>query len=65
LDKLAEHLLEKEVIYKEDLEIIFGKRVFEDEILLDEKTSRKPVISTNGDTHLEPNIPGESPALEK
>ncbi len=30
LDKLASHLLEKEVIFKEDLELIFGKRPFED-----------------------------------
>jgi ATP-dependent metalloprotease FtsH len=29
LIKLAEHLLEKEVIFKEDLEAIFGKRPFE------------------------------------
>lgn len=31
LDKLAELLLEKEVIFKDDLEVIFGKRPFEDE----------------------------------
>lgn len=31
LDKLAQQLLEKEVIFKEDLEAIFGKRPFEKE----------------------------------
>jgi cell division protease FtsH len=31
LEKLATHLLDKEVIFKEDLEQIFGKRPFEDE----------------------------------
>jgi len=31
LEKLAIHLLDKEVIFKEDLEQIFGKRPFEDE----------------------------------
>ena len=30
LDKLAKDLLEKEVIFKEDLESIFGKRPFDD-----------------------------------
>ena len=29
LTELAEHLLEKEVIFKDDLERIFGKRPFE------------------------------------
>ncbi len=33
LTTLAERLLEKEVIFKEDLEKIFGKRPFEDEIV--------------------------------
>ncbi len=34
LDKLAQQLLEKEVIFKEDLEIIFGERPFKSEELL-------------------------------
>ena len=49
LDKLAKHLLEKEVIFKEDLVLIFGKRPFEDELLLDDKSA--PVISSNGNGH--------------
>ncbi len=51
LDQLAAHLLEKEVIFKEDLEIIFGKRPFEDELLLDKKNITPPVIATNGNGH--------------
>ncbi|MDX1829897.1 MAG: ATP-dependent zinc metalloprotease FtsH [Lutibacter sp.] len=35
LTTLAELLLEKEVIFKKDLETIFGKRLFEDELLGD------------------------------
>ena len=50
LDQLASHLLEKEVIFKEDLEIIFGKRPFEDEMLLDKKNAAPPAI-TNGNGH--------------
>jgi hypothetical protein len=52
LDKLASHLLEKEVIFKEDLELIFGKRPFEDELLLEQKKP-VPVIATNGNGHHE------------
>ena len=40
LDRLAEKLLEKEVIFKEDLEEIFGKRPFDKEPLtLEEKAN--------------------------
>jgi len=39
LTELAEHLLEKEVIFKEDLEKIFGKRPFEKDI--DEKSQEE------------------------
>ncbi|HET7819313.1 MAG TPA: peptidase M41, partial [Bacteroidia bacterium] len=39
LTQLAKHLLEKEVIFKEDLENIFGKRPFE-------KEEEKPTISS-------------------
>ncbi len=68
LDKLASHLLEKEVIFKEDLELIFGKRPFEDELLLEQKDDTwKPVISPNGNGHHEEdpapvNNPGTSEA---
>lgn len=39
LEKLAKNLLEKEVIFKEDLETIFGSRPFEKEKKIEEKTS--------------------------
>ncbi|MDQ3050015.1 MAG: ATP-dependent zinc metalloprotease FtsH [Bacteroidota bacterium] len=56
LDKLASHLLEKEVIFKEDLVLIFGKRPFEDEILLEVKKPLPPIISTNGNGHHEEKL---------
>jgi cell division protease FtsH len=43
LTALAEKLLEKEVIFKEDLELIFGKRAWEKE---DENISVAPIIET-------------------
>ncbi|MBA3899923.1 MAG: ATP-dependent metallopeptidase FtsH/Yme1/Tma family protein [Bacteroidetes bacterium] len=51
LEKLAELLLQKEVIFKEDLEEIFGKRPFEKEILMDNP--------------IEQNIPEEETKEEK
>ncbi|MFN5323624.1 MAG: ATP-dependent zinc metalloprotease FtsH [Bacteroidota bacterium] len=33
LEKLASHLLDKEVIFKEDLELIYGKRPFDEEVI--------------------------------
>ena len=38
LTELAEHLLEKEVIFKDDLVTIFGKRPFEKEEIVEEKS---------------------------
>ena len=49
LSELAEHLLEKEVIFKDDLVSIFGKRPFEKEETVEEKvktsTTKKSVKS--------------------
>ncbi len=42
LSKLAEHLLEKEVIFKDDLVSIFGKRPFEKEETVEEKAKTSP-----------------------
>ncbi|OQA07868.1 MAG: ATP-dependent zinc metalloprotease FtsH [Bacteroidetes bacterium ADurb.Bin397] len=64
LDQLAHHLLEKEVIFKEDLELIFGKRPFEDQILMNDKSAVPPVISANGNGQHQQAVPdskGESP----
>ncbi len=56
LVELAEHLLEKEVIFKENLEEIFGKRQWKsrDEVLLSETSS--------GETKVEPLNPSEEEA---
>jgi cell division protease FtsH len=43
LDKLAETLLEKEVIFREDLELIFGKRKWDKE---EESATTTPTTST-------------------
>lgn len=40
---LADLLLEKEVIFKDDLEVIFGKRAFEEELAEEKKISKKKV----------------------
>ena len=47
LKQLAEKLLEKEVIFKEDLEIIFGKRPFDTEEQLLIKANGKPILDDN------------------
>lgn len=41
LTELAEHLLEKEVIFKDDLERIFGKRPFDKEEVLENQQAEK------------------------
>ncbi len=44
---LAELLLKKEVIFKKDLEAIFGKRPFENEIMTTKKTKEDPSEKSN------------------
>ena len=46
LTELAEHLLEKEVIFKDDLVSIFGKRPFEREEIVEEKSKSSSVKKT-------------------
>lgn len=41
---LAEKLLEKEVIFRDDLEEIFGKSIYEAELIEEKKVSKKPVV---------------------
>ena len=56
LNKLASQLLEKEVIFREDLEAIFGKRPW------DEKTYEPIAPSVNGNSNGTPkSIPSELP----
>ncbi len=47
LDKLAATLLEKEVIYKEDLETIFGKRKWDKEEITPSDLTKKNDVSTS------------------
>ncbi|HRP60714.1 MAG TPA: peptidase M41, partial [Vicingus sp.] len=47
LIKLAEKLLEKEVIFRDDLEEIFGKSIFEAELNEEKKVSKKAIIEDN------------------
>ena len=46
LHKLANKLLETEVIFKEDLEVIFGKRPFEKEVVKKEEKAKKTEDAT-------------------
>ncbi|MDY3520173.1 ATP-dependent zinc metalloprotease FtsH [Riemerella anatipestifer] len=62
LDALAEKLLEKEVIFREDLEAIFGKRAWDPELTEtpvssteDIKKDDEPVVIDNDEERQEPN----------
>jgi cell division protease FtsH len=58
LDKLAMTLLDKEVIFREDLEIIFGKRKWDKEESVAEQTSVvAPPLSENNSSAEENNNP--------
>jgi cell division protease FtsH len=48
LTELANQLLEKEVIFKEDLERIVGKRLFEKEEAIPMSTTHLPKVAANG-----------------
>lgn len=58
LDALALRLLEKEVIYKEDLERIFGKRIW------DKEDNDKLVNANHSTVIVAPENPGTTPAPE-
>ncbi|QXP51820.1 ATP-dependent zinc metalloprotease FtsH [Cellulophaga sp. HaHa_2_1] len=51
LTELAQRLLEKEVIFKDDLEKIFGKRPFEKDVA-EEEAAREEEASKEGDTNI-------------
>ena len=55
LTQLAEKLLEKEVIFKEDLETIFGKRPFEKDIA-EEKEQEKENLEREKEKNLNANL---------
>lgn len=49
LDQLADKLLEKEVIFREDLVEIFGERIFEDDENMDPPGNAVSALSSEGD----------------
>jgi len=53
LELLANKLLEKEVIFKEDLELIFGKRPFDEAVVIEEKKS-EPIAVESESVDTEP-----------
>jgi cell division protease FtsH len=72
LEQLANKLMEKEVIFKEDLEIIFGKRLFDKDVQLEKEEQEKidkdkleaekkasPVVTELGNGNGELKIPEE------
>lgn len=61
LDKLATHLLEKEVIFKEDLELIFGKRPHEEEHAFAASEPKPVNASVNGEGIHHEEKAGEKP----
>ncbi len=67
VEKLAKELLKREVLFKSDLEILIGKRPFEEKKLLDDGVEAPPVDnkhSENGLSNQEEKVPGiiNSPA---
>ena len=62
---LAEKLLEKEVLFRDDLELIFGKSKFEDELKEEKKVSKKKKTSLKNDTKEKPESENEELIVEK
>jgi cell division protease FtsH len=66
LDQLAAILLKKEVIFREDLEHIFGKRPFESESALEGPEQQMPPIALAPDIAIESNgLPDKENPAEK
>jgi ATP-dependent metalloprotease FtsH len=56
LTALAELLLEKEVIFKDDLQEIFGKRPFDEVEEVEEEESKAPVVNENNTEELDTTV---------
>ncbi|MBL4592975.1 MAG: peptidase M41, partial [Flavobacteriales bacterium] len=56
LTLLADKLLEKEVIFRDDLELIFGKSKFEEELKEEKKVSKKKPAPKNGSVEKEAEV---------
>jgi cell division protease FtsH len=54
---IAEALLQKEVLYKDDLERLIGKRPFEEHSIHDDATTIAPIISNEAEIKTEPALP--------
>lgn len=63
LVELAERLLEKEVIFKDDLEKIFGKRGFEKDLLEQDEKDKETILNVGEETAVEKE--GATTPLEK
>jgi hypothetical protein len=61
LEKLADQLLEKEVIFKEDLEAIFGQRPFDDSHILGISETAKVTEEAKSEEVVEAVISSEEP----
>jgi len=63
--KLAEVLLDKEVIYREDLELVFGKRLFDEKKQLEEARAEEDIKRVKENSKSLPSPPeGSEVALE-
>ncbi|MDG1476060.1 MAG: peptidase M41, partial [Vicingaceae bacterium] len=62
---LAEKLLEKEVLFRDDLELIFGKSKFEDELKEEKKISKKKEVNTPDVSDEKPETKDTDPTPEK
>ena len=62
---LAEKLLEKEVLFRDDLELIFGKSKFEDELKEEKKISKKKEVNTPGVSNEKPETKDTEPTPDK
>jgi cell division protease FtsH len=65
LTQLADQLLEKEVIFKEDLVKIFGKRPFEKDELLNMEEDKKKEKSTDLETDADPKTVVPATAVDE
>jgi len=65
LDKLAEKLLEEEVIFKDDLQVIFGKRPFEKDVRDAAEEAKNAAANGNGVKTADSKTPPASDAETK
>ena len=66
VEKLAEALLEREVLFQSDVEALIGRRPFEDKHLLDVDTNEKHPEGgiSEGVPPYDPNVTNQAPAAK-